>query len=427
MTLTYRFLVLPTLIWILSLAAAVCYSGETHSGNNAGLATGEDIEAAEVHKVRLRWGMTLGMLLRKNKIPADESQQIVQALRQVFNPRKLRAGDTIELAHDPGRKLVAICYQPAPDLRVKIYRDTTGVFVARADTLPTVTETSLLVGEIKSTLYEAVLQAGESPELIMAFSDIFQWDIDFFTDPRKGDRFYILFEKEFLIDPAKATRRFLRYGPILAAAYAKHDTTLQAFSVIDEYGLIHYYDREGKSFQKTFLKSPLNYRRISSYFTRRRRHPILKRVRAHTGVDFAAPKGTPVVASADGKIIHKGWNGGYGRCLKISHKNGAYVTLYGHLSGYARGLQEGSHVKQGQLIGFVGATGLASGPHLHYAMYQNGKPINPLRIRPASGKPLPAEQFPAFARRRDSLLFRLGLQSENPAYAAFSRKYAIAR
>ncbi len=379
------------------------------------------------HVLKIKWGMTLDRLLRKANVPVREAREMVRALRSVYNPRKIRAGDRIQLLRDARQTVQELRYRPFPELTVRICRDSTGQFYATTDTLPLVHRQTLVKGQIVTTLYEAILTTGESPELIMAFSDIFQWDIDFFIDPRKGDRFSILVEKQFVVDAKTGMQQFVRYGPILAAAYQKSDTTLMAFGYPDRRGRLRYYDRRGRSFQKTFLKSPLNYRRITSYFSWRRWHPILKRVRAHTGVDFAAPKGTPVVAAADGKIIYRGWKGGYGKCIEISHKNGRYVTLYGHLSGFARKVHKNSLVRQGQLIGYVGATGLATGPHLHYTMYYNGKPINPLKIRPLSGKPIPKNQMPAFRQRAAVLSFRMGLGQPHQTYSALLPQEGVAR
>ncbi|MDQ7053432.1 MAG: M23 family metallopeptidase [candidate division KSB1 bacterium] len=359
--------------------------------------------------LKIRRGATLERLLRQAGVPREQSQQIALSLREVFNPRRLRAGDRLLLLQDASGAVQELRYQPASELLVGVRRDGSGGFVAFRDSLASHVETTFVSGTVRTTLYDAVLQIGESPELIVAFSDIFQWDIDFFIDPRRGDRFYILFEKKYVYDPQTQDWRFSGYGDILAAAYEKRDTTLLAYSFPDAKGRLRYYDIRGNSFQKTFLKSPLNYRRITSYFSTRRRHPILKRVRAHTGVDFAAPTGTPIVAAADGKIIHIGWNGGYGKCIKISHKNGTFVTLYGHLSRYAKGLKKGSTVHQGQVIGYVGATGLATGPHLHYTMYYNGRPINPLKIRPVAGKPIPKDRLPEFQQRARWLAFQMGL------------------
>ncbi|MFQ5628777.1 MAG: peptidoglycan DD-metalloendopeptidase family protein [bacterium] len=350
-------------------------------------------------------------MLHKNHVDASEAATIIEAMRSVYNPRKIKAGDVFEIAKDRNNKIVVLRYKPSTELTIIIKRDSRDRFTATVDSLQVLTETGFVYGILKTTLYDAVLQTGESPELIVNFTDIFQWDIDFFTEPRFGDRYSILFEKQFVFDSTNQQRSFLRYGKILAGAYLKRDSSYIAFNFPDKKGYSRFYDTHGNNFQKTFLKSPLNFRRIASYFSRGRFHPILKIVRPHTGVDYSAARGTPVVASADGRIVHIGWLGGYGKCIKISHKNGTFVTLYGHLTRYASRLKKGSQVVQNQVIGYVGSTGLATGPHLHYTMYRNGKPINPLKIRPASGKPIASDLLPQFNTQRDVLLKRLGIAS----------------
>lgn len=367
----------------------------------------------EFKDVRVRYGSNLASVLDQNRVARSEAAGIISAMRTVFNPRKIKAGDVIRIAKDAEARLVELRYKPATELTILIERSADGRFIAVVDSMPVITDTGFIFGTLQTSVYDAVLAQGESPELIAAFTDVFQWDIDFFTEPRSGDQFAMIFEKQYVDDNLTGRRSFLRYGRILAGAYLKRDSSYVAFNFPDEKGYSRFYDTHGNSFQKTFLKSPLNYRRIASYFSRGRLHPILKIVRPHTGVDYSAARGTPVVASADGRIVHIGWLGGYGKCIKISHKNGTFVTLYGHLSRFASGLKTGSVVVQNQVIGFVGSTGLATGPHLHYTMYRNGKAIDPLKIRPTSGKKISLEDMPRFAEVRDALLQRLGLASHD--------------
>ncbi|MCA9742038.1 MAG: M23 family metallopeptidase [Deferribacteres bacterium] len=363
----------------------------------------------EFESVRVRFGSTLAGVLDQSRASNSEANAIISAMRTVYNPRKIKAGDVIRIAKDEKARIAELHYKPATELTIIIKRDLNDQFIAVVDSLPVVTDTGYIFGSLETTVYDAVLEQGESPELIAAFTNVFQWDIDFFTEPRVGDQFAMIFEKQFVTDENTGRRSFLRYGKILAGAYLKQDSSYIAFNFPDEKGYSRFYDAQGNSFQKTFLKSPLNYSRIASYFSRGRMHPILKIVRPHTGVDYSAARGTPIVASADGRIIHIGWLGGYGKCIKISHKNGTFVTLYGHLSRFAAGLKVGSHIVQNQLIGYVGSTGLATGPHLHYTMYRNGKAIDPLKLRPSSGKQIEAEKMAAFSTRRDALLQQIGL------------------
>lgn len=367
---------------------------------------------SQVEELLLKRGMGLEQLLVSNDVPTSQVQELVSALRTVYNPRRLKAGEIIKLRRDASGTVDELRYDVSPTITLKLIKSDSSAFVAITDTLPMERDTYLLRGAIETSLYEAVLASGENPELIMRFTDIFQWDIDFFLDPRVGDRFTILYEKRFAIDPATKRRTFIEYGPILAAAYIAREKSYVAYGYADDKGIMHYYDEEGRNFQKTFLRSPLNYRRISSSFTTRRWHPILKKFRAHTGVDFSAPTGTPIVAAANGTVIHVGWLGGYGHCVKISHGNGKYVTLYGHMSRYAGGIRVGTSVSQNQVIGYVGATGLATGPHLHYTMYVNGRPVDPLKLKPVAGEPIAEERLAAFMERKNSLELRLGLPAE---------------
>ncbi|MBN1541924.1 M23 family metallopeptidase, partial [candidate division KSB1 bacterium] len=204
---------------------------------------------------------------------------------------------------------------------------------------------------------------------------------------------------------------------ILAGNYTQKDSSYTAFYYKNSGGKGGYYDAEGRSFQKTFLKSPLNYTRISSHFTGARRHPILKIVRPHYAVDFAAPIGTPVSAAGDGVIIEKGYNKGLGKYLKIRHTNKRYVTRYGHLNGFAPGIEKGAVVQQKQVIGYVGKTGLATGPHLDYAFYDNGRPINPLKIKSSSGDPIAPEERGAFEQVKLLSLAQLHRAALAVAYA----------
>jgi murein DD-endopeptidase MepM/ murein hydrolase activator NlpD len=347
-------------------------------------------------------GQTLAEILANSLVQPEDVFPALEALHRVFDPRRLKPGHELQVLVDSAGALHQLTYEASPEVLVRVQREVTGDFCSRFDSLQIIREPFAVSGQVQSTLYEAVQAAQESPELLLAYTDIFQWDIDFFLDPRRGDRFRMVFEKLF-IEKEEGRREFVRYGRILAATYEQADTTYFACFFADSTARSGYFDRNGGSFQKTFLKSPLNYRRISSFFSNGRRHPILKKVRAHTGVDFAAPRGTPVAATADGIVREMSWNGGYGNCVIIDHKN-HFTTLYGHFSRYAGDLKIGKQVKQGELVGYVGATGLATGPHLHYTMYLNGRPINPLRLRPASAEPLARDALALYAVHREAMM-----------------------
>lgn len=371
----------------------------------------------------IRYGETLANLLKDCAVLPSDITRAISALQKIFDPRDLRAGHSIRVAIDSTGALHELIYHPSPEISVRVERETSGELISRADTLALTPEIFLLTGDIESTLYEAVLAGGEKPDLLLDFTDIMQWDIDFFYETQRGDHFRMLFEKLFVAAP-NGKKEFVRYGRILAASYEPQQA--QATGATNEFitafyfqsppGKGGYFDRDGKSFQKTFLKSPLNYRRISSFFSFGRKHPILNKVRAHTGVDFAADLGTPVVSSAHGTVKEIGWKGGYGNCVVIEHKN-HFATLYGHLSRFGESLKVGDAVEQNQVIGYVGSTGLSTGPHLHYTMFLNGQVIDPLKIQPSSGDPIPAALLPRFVEQRDALLQQMGLLPSPPPLA----------
>jgi murein DD-endopeptidase MepM/ murein hydrolase activator NlpD len=236
-------------------------------------------------------------------------------------------------------------------------------------------------GTIESSLFEAAADADIPEDVIMNLVGIFGWDIDFSLDIRRGDRFGIVYE-ELYRDDVK-----IRSGRILAARFINNGKTYRAVLYTDPEGNSDYYSPDGKSMRKAFLRSPVEFSRISSRFSNKRWHPILSKWRSHKGVDYAAPRGTPVKAAGDGKVIHVGTQGGYGRLVVIRH-GGRYTTAYGHLNGYARGIRVGAKVKQGQIIGYVGSSGLATGPHLHYEFRVNGVHRNPLTVKLPEAEPV---------------------------------------
>lgn len=255
-------------------------------------------------------------------------------------------------------------------------------------------------GTIKSSLFEDGTKAGCRPQLILNFADIFAWDLDFFSDLRENDSFKLLFEEIY------KDGEFVRYGKILAAEFTNREKRYRAFYFEDDKGNTGYYNDEGKSLAREFLKSPLRYSRISSRFSKRRFHPILRIYRPHSGVDYAAPTGTPVEATCDGKIIFVGWKKDYGKCIKIRH-NHIYTSYYGHLSRFIKGMKRGKRVKQGKVIGYVGATGLATGPHLDYRLKKRGTFIDPLRFKSPRICSISKAQRPQFEKNKRQILVML--------------------
>jgi len=263
-------------------------------------------------------------------------------------------------------------------------------------------------GVIKSSLFEAAAKSNIPESVIMDLAGIFGWDIDFSLDIRKGDRFGIVYN-ELYKDDVK-----IRNGRILAAEFVNNGKTYRAVYYVDPKGEGDYYDEEGKSMRKAFLRSPVEFSRISSRFSNKRWHPVLSKWRSHKGVDYAASRGTPVRAAGDGKIRFAGTKGGYGRAIIIQH-GGRYTTLYGHLHRYAKGARTGKKVKQGQIIGYVGSSGLATGPHLHYEFRVNGVHRNPLTVRLPEAKPVHSSYLANFKDKTSVYLSMLQLMENTVA------------
>jgi murein DD-endopeptidase MepM/ murein hydrolase activator NlpD len=330
-------------------------------------------------------------------VSAATVHELVEAARPAYDLARLSVGHPFGLAVTPDGLLRAFTYgiDELRTLRVRRRAD-----VLEADVLTRSYEVRVAgaSGTITSSLFEAIEEAGEQDQLALDLADIFAWDVDFNTEIQRGDAFRVAVEKQFL------DGRFVRYGRILSAEFLRGERVLRALRFEAARGA-GYYTPEGTPLRKAFLRSPLRFTRISSGFSRARLHPILNVVRPHFGIDFAAPAGTPVGASADGVVTEAGWSGGFGKMVRLRHANG-YQTLYGHLSHIA--VRAGQRVAQGELIGRVGATGLATAPHLDYRMLRDGSFVNPLRIQTPPAEPVSAEEAPAFADARTRALELLG-------------------
>ena len=257
-----------------------------------------------------------------------------------------------------------------------------------------------ITGKIDSSLFEAGMTAGLTDKVVMEMAHIFGWDIDFALDLRKGDHFKLILNEAF-IDGNKVDD-----GNILAADFTNRGKTFRAIRFVDAMGLGRYYSPEGDSMRKTFNRTPVPLSRISSRFNPNRKHPILKTNRPHRGVDYAAKKGTPILATGDGKVDFIGTKGGYGRTVILSH-GGKYTTLYAHMSRYKKGIRSGKRVKQGQTIGYIGSSGLATGPHLHYEFRVNGTHRNPLTVKLPKAEPLPKKYHAQYKAQATPLITQL--------------------
>lgn len=271
--------------------------------------------------------------------------------------------------------------------------------------IPYTTETVRVRGSIDSSLFEAVTSSGESDVLAMNLADIFAWDIDFILDIRQGDSFQALVEKRYREGQPAG------YGRILAAEFTNQNKTFQAFLYQDGERRPDYYDANGLSLRKAFLKAPLSFSRISSGFTMRRFHPITKTWKSHPAIDYAAPAGTPIKSVGDGVIIKKGYTSGNGNYVKIRH-NSSYETIYLHMKSFAKSISTGKRVAQGQTIGYVGSTGLATGPHLCFRMYKNGAPVNPHSVKAPAAQPIDKTNLAEFKTGTEALLAQLNNPSQ---------------
>lgn len=339
-------------------------------------------------------GEIMSTVLRRADVPDSTADRLIRALREAgFNFRRMRPGDSLQLfAGEAG--LFRVQYQQSYE---RVYQLDIGPGDVRSSMLfryvRAVQDT--VRGAIKSSFYESLLEAGEKPALIADYTDIFGWEIDFFSETQTGDSFVILFERRL------ADSTFVGYGPVLAARYQGRVGDFLGLRFTDPEGRTDYYNAEGQCLRKTFLKSPLRFSRISSFFGRRF-HPIRRIPAQHQGIDYAAPTGTPVCCIGDGRVSSAGWNSGYGRLVEVSHANG-FVTRYGHLSGFGKGIRRGERVEQGQVVGYVGSTGMSTGPHLHYEVRKFGSAVNPLRLDPPRHEPVKQVFASAFRAHADSL------------------------
>jgi murein DD-endopeptidase MepM/ murein hydrolase activator NlpD len=330
---------------------------------------------------------------------ASNRLEIITALQNAGFPfRKCLPGDTILLTKENGRFSRLIYHQNLQNI-YNVVKDSTYFLVSMK--YPYIDTTLTLVkGSINSTLYESMLAQGETSNLVIRYADVFAWEIDFFTDTQDGDSFVIYIEKTF------CDSTFIDYGGIIFARYKGKAGDFYGVYFRDPDGNEDYYNLEGKSLRKSLLKSPLRFSYISSYFSKRRYHPILKVWRPHHGLDYVAPIGTPVSAIGDGKVVFKGWKGGYGNLVELRHKNN-FRSRYGHLSRFAKGLHVGKNVKSGELIGYLGSTGLSTGPHLHFELHKNGVPVNPLKVNIPRAPSVKDRYMAAFKNHCDSLLHHI--------------------
>jgi murein DD-endopeptidase MepM/ murein hydrolase activator NlpD len=378
-------------------------------------------EAAETAKpaqpglpmtLTVRSGDSMDSLFSRNKLDKGDLAQILQLEDARKAMRLVHPGDTIQIRHQDD-KVLSLNRKIDETHELEVTRGPSGQFQSRVIDRPLETRVVYAQGTIKTSLFDAGREAGISDNVTMNLAGIFAWDVDFVLDIRQGDSFVVLYQ-ELWQDGSR-----LRDGEILAAEFVNHGQTIRAIRYTDDQGRSDYFSPTGESMRKAFIRAPVDFTRISSNFNPNRRHPILNKIRAHQGVDYAAPNGTPIKASGDGKVIFAGRKGGYGNCIILQH-GGNITTLYGHMSRFSKDGRVGKRVAQGQVIGYVGASGLATAPHLHYEYRLNGVHRNPRTVQLPQANPVNPKYRASFLAQADAMMSQLDMvkQTRMAAVAA---------
>ncbi len=349
-------------------------------------------------------GSTLASLLKREGFSAREVHTLREAVKNVYDLSRIRAGHAMRITRMPGEPWRSIEYDVDELRYIKIINGGKGI-EASIKTYPFEVKTAVISGTVEDSLIGAVNKAGEDDSLAIELAErCFGWEIDFYSDLRQGDSFTIYFEKKYI------SGEFAGYRNILAAEFINDGKVHRAFRyTYPDNGDSDFFDEEGGSKRREFLRSPFKFTaRITSRFTSRRFHPIKKIFRSHYGVDYAASIGTPVQATADGRVTSAGWNGEAGRMVKLEHKN-HYNTAYLHLSGFGPGIRTGARVQAGDTIGYVGSSGGSTGPHLDYRVYLRGQPVNPLSQKFMPAEPLRREFLSKFKDEKKKMSIALSL------------------
>ncbi|MGB3561781.1 MAG: M23 family metallopeptidase [Thermoanaerobaculia bacterium] len=350
-----------------------------------------------------RRGETLSDVLDVLGFEPLEAHVVATEVAKYADLRKLRPRDRYAALIDGDSNFKGFQITLVGQGKVAVRRGSDGEWAGSWEPFVRTVEIRSIEGQLSSGILEDSLKdAGGEAQLAYLMSDVFQWDLDFNRDLRLGDRFEVLYEGVLL------DAEYTGPGEILAVTYDNLGKQLEAYRFGEEPS---YYDADGRPLRKMFLRSPLRYSRVTSSFSNRRFHPVLKRYQPHHGVDYGAPTGTPVQATANGVVTSAGWNGGGGKTVKVRHPNG-YLTAYLHLSRFAKGVTSGRRVTQGQVIGYVGSTGLATASHLDYRIQHDGKWINPQSLKSAPAEPIPEAQLPEFVAERDRFRVLMGVEIE---------------
>lgn len=356
--------------------------------------------------LKVKSGDSLSVLFDRAGVKPDQLLELMKNSTAKQQLRRIHPGEQIKIMHDEQGKLLALNY-PIDAERYLLVERRDGQLLADIHQHEIEVRSAYASGEIDSSLFMASSRAGLSQNLTMELASIFGWDIDFVMDIRKGDQFTVIYEQRY------KNGNKIKDGNILAAEFINQGKVHRALRYVDPVsGEAGYYTPSGHSMRKEFLRSPVNFSRISSRFSTGRYHPILHKIRSHKGVDYAASRGTPVRAAGDGKVAFKGNKGGYGKTIVLQHGS-RYTTLYAHLNNFNKHIRAGGRVKQGQVIGYVGSSGLATGPHLHYEFRVNGVHRNPLTVKFPSSRPVAKAHRDNFELSTQGYLAQLDVLSDN--------------
>ncbi|MCM8766857.1 MAG: M23 family metallopeptidase [Candidatus Omnitrophica bacterium] len=346
----------------------------------------------------IKQGDILGDILKINGISDYERGMIIKKLKEIFDPRKSKIGDKWEMHFSHDGDFLKFRYFSKPfNYYIVEKQKETGEFITYVEEVERYKKKFLKTGVLNSSLYESMTNLNINPEIIIQFAEIFESKIDFFTDCQNGDKFSLIWESW-----TDKNNEILKDIRVVAGKYETENQKYYAF-YFEKGDFKGFFDENGKGLEGSFLKAPLSYRKITSFFSQSRFHPIYKIYRPHHGIDYSAPIGTPVSSIGNGTIIFVGYLGGYGKCVKIKHSNG-YISYYGHLSKFATGIKSGKKVKKGDVIGYVGMTGIATGPHLDFRIQKNGKFINFLNLKFVPEKNIPEKFKEEFENLKNTYL-----------------------
>jgi len=344
-------------------------------------------------------GDTLSTLFEKVGLPAAAVHEVLASDKQAKQFSQLKHGQKLVFELNPQGQLTNLHSKVSDVETITLTKNDKGYVFNRITAKPTV-RTAYVHGVINSSLSQSAARAGLSHSLTMDMASVFGYDVDFAQDIRQGDEFDVIYEQKVVNGKAVGN------GPILSARFTNRGKTYTAVRYTNKQGNSSYYTADGNSMRKAFIRTPVDFARISSKFSMGRKHPILNKIRAHKGVDYAAPRGTPIKAAGDGKVLLAGRRGGYGNTVIIQHGN-TYRTLYGHMQGFAKGVKTGGTVKQGQVIGYIGTTGLSTGPHLHYEFQVNGVHVDPLGQKLPMADPIAKSERARFLAQSQPLMARM--------------------